>query len=361
MYRICWAVALSGCLLAGCASHKESGLPTEISGVWTEGRPNTMVYLNIAGRDKTFATASSPGVVYSASVSNVDPDNRTVTVDVGVPENNGKEAENKQYVFREVGDGKGQPQHLIMTGPTGYQASLSFVRKLTPGEIAEQPTRYATGTTSRQPAAAGPAPATQQNNTSPSNTRQAPAKPTAPARQQAPKVASAPLQRPTPQPATPPQQTPAPTPTEAQGTAPGAENSAAATPEDQTQPASKQGEPPSEKAPASPQAVIAQARTVGCAQDSANTRYDCVSQKYHALDSQLEQAYAQKLAAASTDERAALAHDKYRWDIHRKETCRNKSYAVPGGPDRKTAVLLCWTDWTRQRLATFGKGAAGSQ
>lgn len=353
MHRICWAMVLCGCLLAGCSSHKESSLPAEISGVWTEGRPNTMVYLNIAGHDKTFATASSPGVVYSASVSSVDPDNRTVTVDVGVPENNGKEAENKQYVFREVGDGKGQPQHLVMTGPTGYQASLSFVRKLTPREATVQPTRYATETPSRQPAAAAPAPTTQ-----PSNTPQAPTKPMA---QQAPKVAVAPAQRPSPQPAPPPQQTPTPAPAESQGAAPGAENSAAATAENQTEPASKQNEPAPEKAPTGTQAVIAQARAAGCNQDSANARYDCASQKYRALNHRLEQAYSHKRAGASAEARAALAHDKYRWDIQRKETCRDKSYAVPGGTDRKTAVLLCWTDWTRQRLATFGKGAAGNQ
>lgn len=374
MHRICWVMALGGCLLAGCGSHKQSDLPAEISGVWTEGRPDSMIYLNISGHDKTFATAANPGIIYSASISAVDPDNRTVTVNVGVPENSGKEAENQQYVFREVGDGKGQPQHLVMTGPTGYQASLSFVRKLTNSEIAEQPTHYAAEVASGQPTAAPPAPAAPPNTAPP-----APATPPAaapqpapkitvtPAPQSAPKVAVAPTQAPTPQPAPPPKLTPAPAAPETQGAAPGAENSAAAAsgetalPENQTEPAPKQNEPAPEKAAPGTQGVIAQARAAGCNQDNANARYDCVSQKYNALNHRLTQAYSHKLASASADERAALAHDKYRWDIHRKETCRDKSYAVPGGPDRKTSVLLCWTQWTRQRLATLGKGAASNQ
>jgi hypothetical protein len=100
-----------------------------------------------------------------------------------------------EYVFLKMGDEKGQPQHQIITGLTGYYASLSFVRRLTSEEIDAQPTHYATETTCRQRAVA--APATSQNNNSQSDTPLAPTQPTVPASQHPLKVAIPPLQSPT--------------------------------------------------------------------------------------------------------------------------------------------------------------------
>jgi uncharacterized protein YecT (DUF1311 family) len=387
-----WLVIFGCCLLGGCSHSQSPDILAQVSGVWTEGTPNSMVYLNLAGHQKTFAMAAMPGIIYPADVTAIDLQNRIVTVNVSFPGKGGETYVVRPYVFRQVPAGQEGQFRLVMTAPTGRQAMLSFVRQLSKAEHSAQPTEFASaaGNTELEPAvpapgptAAGAPPAAGQHAIAPTQpaTRPAPAPaapptvtpPPAPAAPPAAKLAQAPVAppvaTPAPKPAKPPaakppvakpapkpaKPTPAPPPAAKPAPKPAPPPAAKPAPKPvrprAAKPAPKPARPPAAKPAQKPARPPATGPST-CREGTPAARHGCAARAFHTVDRALNKRYREVMAGLPASRRAALARQEIQWIRLKRRQCEAQARRTPGGDLlRRTAQLQCWTALTQKRLA----------
>lgn len=363
-----WLIIFGCCLLGACSHSQPPDILGQISGVWTEGTPNSMVYLNFVGHQKTFAMAATPGIIYPADVTAIDLQNRIVTVNVSFPGKGGEAYAVRSYVFRQVPAGQEGQYRLVMTAPTGRQATLSFVRQLSAAERGAQPTEFAVAAGETELEAATPAPAQSATGTPPATGPQAtapappaakpvvPAAKPAPAKQPAAKPA-VPAKPPTAKPAVPakppaakpavpakppaakpaPAKSPAARPAPAPAVAPAAKPAVPAKP-----PVAKHtpapAAPPTAKprpAPAKPPALANRpAGSSTCRAGTPAERHGCAARAFHNVDQALNKRYRE-----------------VQWIRLKRRQCEAQAKRTPGGDLlRRTAQLQCWTQLTQKRL-----------
>lgn len=368
-----WLVILGCCLLWACSRSQPPDILAQISGVWTEGAPNSMVYLNLTGHQKTFAMAATPGIIYPADVTAIDLQNRIVTVNVSFPGKGGEAYAVRPYVFRQVPAGQEGQFRLVMTAPTGRQAMLSFVRQLSTAERGAQPTEFAaaTGETELEPAtpapaetAAGAPPATGPQATAPAQpaTGPAPAPAAPPSAKPAPTPAAPPAAKPSqalaapsavPKPAKPPAVKPVPKPAKPPAAKPTAKPAPAPTKPRAAKPSPAPAKPSAAKptpAPAAPPA----AGPSTCREGTPAERHGCAARAFHSVDRALNKRYRKVMAGLPASRRAALERQEVQWIRLKRRQCEAQAKRAPGGDLlRRTAQLQCWTALTQKRLAVL--------